>query len=63
MPLGNREGGQAMKRSQDISPGVQFPIKTLRYSENAVRAAVWLLCFVFRERHYWKYVSFSEILP
>ena len=26
MPLGNREGGQAMKRSQDISPdGVPLP--------------------------------------
>ena len=27
MPLGNWEGGQAMKRSQDISPGGSFRLK------------------------------------
>ena len=48
MPLGNREGGRARKRSQDISPDGMFPIKTLcYYSENTVRAAFGLLCFYF----------------
>ena len=31
VPLGNREGGRAKKRSQDISPDGMFPIKTLLF--------------------------------
>ena len=59
MPLGNREGGRARKRSQDISPDGMFPIKTLlflKYRQSSLWAA---LILFFREER----LNFCEIFP